>query len=133
MYSNIQGCDGERVYYDGSSLIALNGDLIAQGTQFSMNEIEVITATVDMEDIRTYRDSSFSNMLPQNTSQSYQRISVQFNLTYDDSLIIPVTPAAKPFYNTPEEEIARGPACWLWDFLRRSGASGFFLPLSGGR
>jgi hypothetical protein len=32
----------------------------------------------------------------------------------------------------PEEEIALGPACWLWDYLRRSGASGFLLPLSGG-
>lgn len=31
-----------------------------------------------------------------------------------------------------EEEIALGPACWLWDYLRRSGASGFLLPLSGG-
>ena len=26
----------------------------------------------------------------------------------------------------------KGPACWLWDFLRRSGLTGFFLPLSGG-
>ncbi len=34
-------------------------------------------------------------------------------------------------YHDPEEEIARGPACWLWDYLRRSGASGFLLPLSG--
>lgn len=25
-----------------------------------------------------------------------------------------------------------GPACWLWDYLRRSGASGYMLPLSGG-
>jgi NAD+ synthase (glutamine-hydrolysing) len=25
-----------------------------------------------------------------------------------------------------------GPACWLWDYLRRSKGSGFFLPLSGG-
>ena len=32
----------------------------------------------------------------------------------------------------PEEEIAYGPAAWLWDYLRRSGASGFLLPLSGG-
>ncbi len=32
----------------------------------------------------------------------------------------------------PEEEIAYGPACWLWDYLRRCGASGFLLPLSGG-
>jgi hypothetical protein len=25
-----------------------------------------------------------------------------------------------------------GPACWLWDYLRRSRMSGYFLPLSGG-
>lgn len=24
-----------------------------------------------------------------------------------------------------------GPACWLWDYLRRSNAGGFLLPLSG--
>jgi hypothetical protein len=35
-------------------------------------------------------------------------------------------------YHDPEEEIAFGPGCWLWDYLRRSGASGFLLPLSGG-
>ena len=46
----------------------------------------------------------------------------------------PATPSSpRPvLYLTPSEEIALGPACWLWDFLRRSGASGFFLPLSGG-
>lgn len=38
----------------------------------------------------------------------------------------------QPRYHAPEEEIALGPACWLWDYLRRSGAAGFFLPLSGG-
>jgi NAD+ synthase (glutamine-hydrolysing) len=35
-------------------------------------------------------------------------------------------------YYSPEEEIAYGPAAWLWDYLRRSGATGFLLPLSGG-
>jgi NAD+ synthase (glutamine-hydrolysing) len=30
------------------------------------------------------------------------------------------------------EEIANGPALWMWDYLRRSGARGFFMPLSGG-
>lgn len=38
----------------------------------------------------------------------------------------------QPRYHDPAEEIALGPACWLWDYLRRCGASGFFLPLSGG-
>ena len=35
-------------------------------------------------------------------------------------------------YLTFEQEIALGPSFWLWDYLRRSGASGYFLPLSGG-
>lgn len=35
-------------------------------------------------------------------------------------------------YHSPEEEIALGPACWMWDYLRRSGSRGYFLPLSGG-
>ncbi|MCI17640.1 glutamine-dependent NAD(+) synthetase-like, partial [Trifolium medium] len=35
-------------------------------------------------------------------------------------------------YHSPAEEIAYGPGCWLWDYLRRSGATGFLLPLSGG-
>lgn len=26
-----------------------------------------------------------------------------------------------PRLHQPEEEIAYGPACWLWDYLRRSG------------
>jgi NAD+ synthase (glutamine-hydrolysing) len=32
----------------------------------------------------------------------------------------------------PEQEISMGPPLWMWDYLRRSGARGFFLPLSGG-
>ena len=45
LYANQQGCDGAgRQYYDGCSLIVLNGDVVAQGSQFSLNEVEVITA-----------------------------------------------------------------------------------------
>ena len=32
----------------------------------------------------------------------------------------------------PEQEISMGPPLWMWDYLRRSGGRGFFLPLSGG-
>ena len=30
MYSNLLGCDGERVFYDGCCLIALNGEVCAR-------------------------------------------------------------------------------------------------------
>jgi len=55
---------------------------------------------------------------------------VDFELTTDRR--IPPSNSDVVSYHTPEEEIAYGPACWLWDYLRRSGSSGFFLPVSGG-
>ena len=35
------GCDGNRLYFDGSSLICVNGELVSQASQFSMNDVEV--------------------------------------------------------------------------------------------
>jgi hypothetical protein len=39
LYANQQGCDGERMYYDGCALAALNGKVVAQGSQFSLNDV----------------------------------------------------------------------------------------------
>ena len=53
-------------------------------------------------------------------------------LSGDDDVFHPTTPTLEWNYHCPEEEILLGPACWLWDYLRRSGQGGYFLPLSGG-
>ncbi|THH00580.1 hypothetical protein EW026_g1977 [Hermanssonia centrifuga] len=50
LYANQQGCDGDRLYYDGCAMIAVNGQIVAQGSQFSLNDVEVVTATLDLED-----------------------------------------------------------------------------------
>lgn len=50
----------------------------------------------------------------------------------DLSIELTPSPEITIFHHSPSEEIALGPACWLWDYLRRSGAAGFFIPLSGG-
>jgi NAD+ synthase (glutamine-hydrolysing) len=39
LYSNQQGCDGDRLYYDGCALIAVNGEIVAQGSQFSLQDV----------------------------------------------------------------------------------------------
>ena len=57
MFSNLHGCDGERVYYDGCCMVAVNGHIVTQGAQFTIKDVEVYTATVDLEDVRTYRNS----------------------------------------------------------------------------
>ncbi|KAI8825625.1 uncharacterized protein EV422DRAFT_492150 [Fimicolochytrium jonesii] len=135
LYANQQGCDGERVYYDGGGLILMNGEILAQGTQFSLKDIEVVTATMDIEEVRSKRGDQPSRMSQASMAPAYPRVYADLALTQDiflDGQIIRPTDARPPFYHTPEEEIRYGPACWLWDYLRRSKSGGFFLPLSGG-
>ncbi len=131
LYANQQGCDGGRLYFDGCALIAVNGEIIAQGSQFSLNEVEVVTATVNLEDVRSKRGAVISRMVQASQSDPVPRINTDFELTAQDLADSPSSPIDVT-YHTPEEEIAYGPACWLWDYLRRSGVAGYFLPISGG-
>ena len=130
IYANQQGCDGGRLYFDGCALIAINGEILAQGSQFSLDDVEVITATVDLQEVSSFRRSISSRSVQATQVDSIERISIDFALT-TPSFIAPTKPIMV-FYHQPEEEIAYGPACWLWDYLRRSGSSGYFVPISGG-
>ncbi|CAH0519171.1 unnamed protein product [Peronospora belbahrii] len=134
LYANQQGCDGGRLYFDGCAVVVVNGQVIAQGTQFSVKDVEVVTATVDLDDVRSYRGSVSSRSEQASSLDTViPKVAVDFSLCHDEkSFTQPTTPAIEVKYHVPEEEIALGPACWLWDYLRRSGGSGFFLPLSGG-
>ncbi|KAL3883279.1 hypothetical protein ACJMK2_029562 [Sinanodonta woodiana] len=131
MFSNLIGCDGERVYYDGGSMIAINGQLVKQGPQFSLQEVIVSCATLDLEDVRNYRSSVRSRTDMASRSTPFPRIQCNFALSCDD-IFQPTSEPIEWHYHTPEEEISLGPASWLWDYLRRSNQGGFFLPLSGG-
>lgn len=151
MYSNLRGCDGNRLYFDGSSLICMNGQILTQASQFSLNDVEVITAAIDLESIRSHRgginslqeQSSHVVQLPTIDIRHFSLRPDRIKSAYDveqsslTSLVIDGA-SADALSNhtvrrsTPEEECCLGPACWLWDYLRRSGAAGFLLPLSGG-
>ncbi|ANZ75179.1 BA75_03072T0 [Komagataella pastoris] len=134
LYSNQKGCDGDRLYYDGCALIVVNGKVLAQGSQFSLKDVEVITATVDLEDVRSYRNM-ISHGLQSRSTPIYERVHAAIELSPDsksfDPTIVPTSPR-EIRYHLPEEEIAFGPACWLWDYVRRCKGSGYFVPLSGG-
>ena len=133
-------------------MIAVNGRIVAQGSQFSLNDVEVVSATIDIEDVRSHRASS-SRSCQAASAERYYRIEVPFAMSsgqLDQVLDIPAARSFELRYHTPEEEIAcvfnfdslarrltcmtisLGPACWLWDYLRRSRTQGYFIPLSGG-
>uniref|UniRef100_A0A8C0YA68 Glutamine-dependent NAD(+) synthetase n=1 Tax=Cyprinus carpio carpio TaxID=630221 RepID=A0A8C0YA68_CYPCA len=127
LFANQKGCDGDRLYYDGCAMIAINGDIVARGAQFSLEDVEVVTATLDLEDVRSYRGERLTKH-----HKPYTRIKTDFSLSDCDDRCLPTHQPVEWIFHTPEEEISLGPACWLWDYLRRSGQAGFLLPLSGG-
>lgn len=132
LFSNLRGCDGQRVYFNGCSMVALNGEIVARAKQYALQDVEVTSATIDLEDIRSYRISQRSRSTTAASTKTYPRIYVDFDLSTKNDLFIPTNLPLQWVFHTPEEEISMGPACWLWDYLRRSGQGGFFLPLSGG-
>lgn len=39
LYTNLRGCDGQRVYFNGCSAVAVNGEIVARGKQFSLQDV----------------------------------------------------------------------------------------------
>jgi len=133
MFSNLRGCDGQRVYFNGCSCIAVNGQMVARTAQYGIEEVEIATAVIDLEDIRIYRNQIRSRTLHGAAVSRYPRVHLDFTLSHPgEEECTPTSPAFTWQYHTPEQEISLGPACWLWDYLRKSGQGGYFLPLSGG-
>lgn len=88
-------------------MIAMNGQILAQGSQFSLNDVEVVTATVDLEAVRSHRKSS-SRSHQAAQSPAYERYPIDARL--DGGVPIRVgedeTPEKGIKYHTAEEEIA---------------------------
>ncbi len=127
-------------------MIVVNGRIVAQAPQFDVQDVHVISATVDLDDVRSYRASqpSFGIQAARLATEEgggdgNSLLCDDIHLVFDP-LDMSLAGKSRPKVAdedlslqiaAPEEECCLGPACWLWDFLRRSGAAGFFLPLSG--
>ena len=117
----------------GCSSLCLNGQIVGRTAQYGIEEVEVATATIDLEDIRTYRNAVRSRNIKAASSPSFPRVYVTgFALSGPRDVSVPTSKVIEWIYHSPEEEICLGPACWLWDYLRRSRQGGFLVPLSGG-
>ncbi|KAK8054483.1 glutamine dependent NAD synthetase [Apiospora phragmitis] len=135
LYANQKGGDGDRLYFDGCSMIIVNGDIVAQGSQFSLDDVEVVTATVDLEEVRAYRSGISRGYQAVTSLAKYQRIQTDFELSPEEEefdITKRRSAVIQPRYHSVEEEIALAAGCYLWDYLRRSGQAGYLAPLSGG-
>ncbi|KAJ9617089.1 glutamine-dependent NAD(+) synthetase [Cladophialophora chaetospira] len=137
IYANASGVDGEaRMMYDGSSMILCNGEVLSQSAQFSLKQVDVITATIDIERVRSYR-SSFSRNVQAAAQPEYPRIDCDLCLSRpaDEVSTSRSLQHSRPIslkILDPMEEIYMAEAVFLWQYLTRANAAGFFLALSGG-
>ncbi|VDD85859.1 unnamed protein product [Enterobius vermicularis] len=131
LYSNHRGCDGDRVYYDGMSSIAQNGKLYAQIPQFGLEEVAVATAILDLQENYNFRYKIYSSMTDAASTPKYPEIYIPHPFLVRGERCLP-SPEVQPSILSKEEELLSGPPAFLWNYLRRSGMRGFFLPLSGG-
>lgn len=137
LYANQKGCDGGRLYFDGTSIVCANGETLSIGPQFEISDVHVSSVTVSLNDVRTHRSGIASRGVQAAAIPHVPRVeSLEFGLTLPRKLLVtPLTLKPGPLevrQYSEEEEFGCSAASWLWDYLRRSGMPGYFLPLSGG-
>ena len=105
VYSNCKGCDGGRVYFDGTSFVSINGEFVSQGNQFAISEVDVDIVTVDLDDVVSYRGAIGSRGPQAQHMGSYPRTHLPIHVC---NKTMAINKPIKIKYYTPEEEIMLG-------------------------
>ena len=157
LYSNLEGGDGDRLYFDGRSIIAVNGQIVNIEDGFTLRDVLVMTEEIDLTSILSYRMRNNSFGTQASKEKRFQVVDVNFDIANTESkyrynLNAPPPKKGGTLYKVEKEkkesleskddtkkisneqikEITNAASAYLWDYLRRSGAMGFQLPLSGG-
>ena len=62
--------------YGGDACIAVNGNVVAKQTPFQLTDVDVVTADVDLEEIRVYRHSMRSRCTMAAQTQPFPKVEV---------------------------------------------------------
>ncbi len=125
VWANLSGNESGRVIYDASCRIASCGRILSESPRLPFSPISVITADVDLEEIRTHRAVS---------GHPIDRIPpplTVLDLPAPESVEVAQASVRVVAIN-PYTEFGRATALGLWDYLRKSRSNGFVLSLSGG-
>ena len=135
IYSNLVGNEAGRAIYDGSSLIATGGELVAIGKRFTFKNFLLTTAVVDIENTRTaqVRSTSFEPCVT--NVKNYDCIKCNDFTYWEISEKLTTNPSQELWENSPDikhEECTRALGLALMDYMRKSHTKGFTIALSGG-
>ncbi|MEX2169617.1 MAG: NAD(+) synthase [Pirellulales bacterium] len=132
VFCNLLGNEAGRAIFDGATLIASQGRMVARGPRLLFADEIVTTADVDIDATRRLRSQSFD------IGEAASGIGlVEIGYAWPDLPASDVTQAAaaigweiSPHYK--HEAFARSVALALYDYLRKSHSQGFVISASGG-
>jgi NAD+ synthase (glutamine-hydrolysing) len=133
VYSNLMGNEAGRVIYDGHTLIATHGELVASGPRLGFAPVAIVDAVVDVDATRMRRSQSASYQPSYDVDLSERLATVDFAdpACEPDVCRLEILPWERS-EQLQEEEFARAIALGLYDYLRKSHSKGFVVSLSGG-
>jgi len=153
VYANLVGNEAGRLIYDGTVLIAANGELIAENPRFSYHPVQVTSAVIDLAVLRLERrrlsyplaegaGSGVQVQVPYVLAEAEPEDVAEFRgpgAPYDPFSVrgfggesVAHGAGGAPPQMRRQEEFARAVSLGLWDYLRKTRSHGFAVSLSGG-
>ena len=133
IYANLLGNEAGRALYDGTTLIASGGTLLAIGKRFSFQDVGLTTAVIDVDATRTQnvRSASYQPNIPDRLKGS---VNCGFSWpAYVEERTEPIKQEDwERSSNVKNEECVRAVGLGLMDYMRKSHTNGFVVSLSGG-
>jgi NAD+ synthase (glutamine-hydrolysing) len=132
VYANLLGNESGRAIFDGEAMIASQGKLCGASARFSFQEMQVITAQVDVDATRM-NQARTASYHPNLAGEDDGLVSVPFDWP-SLSPELPGTdePAWEQSEHLKAEEFSRAVPLALLDYARKSRSRGFVVSLSGG-
>lgn len=131
VYANLLGNEAGRAIYDGSTLIASCGQLVAVGPRFRLGPGFVTSATLDIQQNRMTQSRLFAYRPELKAGPEEVRGDFEFP-SLSPTLEMPQPELWESGPHLKEEEFTRAERLALWDYMRKSRSRGFVLSLSGG-
>ncbi len=131
-YSNLLGNEAGRAIYDGGTLIASRGKMLAAGPRFSFADFQLTIADIDVD---TTRRARLAKKKAPRFAGSLAGATVESDSALPTPSKIRASTQAPPWDTSPppkQEEFARAIPLGLFDYLRKSRVKGFVVSLSGG-
>ena len=131
-YANLLGNESGRAIFDGGTLIASQGEMLAVGPRLSFADSVLATADVDVEATRLSREQT---RRPRRNASSLGGATVDGEFSFPElhTTLPPSQPLSWDTSPPPKsEEFARAVPLALFDYLRKSRAGGLVVSLSGG-